>query len=146
MGRSFDGGLAPTESQAAAEMLREIDGLKRRLACERTRIAQLQQAEIDARHQVEHLEIALAGARRIGAAMGVLMATHHITDDQAFALLRTASQHHHRKVRDIADEVVLTGELPTVVAPAPTADGGVRPSPPAYRSRAGVPARPQLQR
>jgi AmiR/NasT family two-component response regulator len=40
------------------------------------------------------------------------MAQRPITDTAAFHLLRPASQHTHRKLRDIADEVVLTAALP----------------------------------
>jgi AmiR/NasT family two-component response regulator len=40
------------------------------------------------------------------------MALHQITEDQAFAMMRTASQHEHVKPRDLAEEVILTGALP----------------------------------
>jgi hypothetical protein len=59
-----------------------------------------------------HLEAALQTNREIGAAIGVLMAHHKVTQDGAFALLRTASQTLHRKLRDVASEVVVTGTLP----------------------------------
>jgi GAF domain-containing protein len=64
--------------------------------------------------QVGHLNIALRSSRRIGAAVGVLMATYKLTDEQAFGLLRVASQGANRKLAVIADEVVRTGaiELP----------------------------------
>lgn len=39
------------------------------------------------------------------------MVTHKLAEPDAFAMLRMASQRMHRKVRDIADDVVLTGEL-----------------------------------
>lgn len=38
------------------------------------------------------------------------MATRKITHDQAFGLLRTASQHHHVK-RDVAEGVIFTGTV-----------------------------------
>lgn len=60
----------------------------------------------------DNLETALATSRRIGAAVGVLMAHHKVTEDGAFAMLRTSSQHLHRKLRDVAGEVVETGALP----------------------------------
>ncbi|MFL6163734.1 MAG: ANTAR domain-containing protein [Jatrophihabitantaceae bacterium] len=63
-------------------------------------------------HDNENLHTALDSSRRIGAAIGVLMAIHKVTEDQAFDLLRTASQLLHRKLRDIASEVVETGALP----------------------------------
>ncbi|WP_082620032.1 GAF and ANTAR domain-containing protein [Terrabacter sp. Soil811] len=62
-------------------------------------------------HQVQHLKRALKTNRRIGVAMGVLMATHKVTDEQAFDLLRIASQNSNRKIAEIADDVVETGCL-----------------------------------
>lgn len=59
-----------------------------------------------------NLQVALTSNRRIGTAIGILMAHRRITDTAAFDLLREASQRAHRKLRDIADDVVLTGALP----------------------------------
>lgn len=64
-----------------------------------------------AREQVGHLERALASNRDIGVAMGILMAQHKVTREQAFDLLRVASQHSNRKIMDIADDVIRTGVL-----------------------------------
>lgn len=64
-----------------------------------------------AREKAANLEVALASNREIGVAMGVLMATHKLTREGAFDLLRIASQHSHRKLRDIAVEVADTGTL-----------------------------------
>jgi hypothetical protein len=58
-----------------------------------------------------HLEHALRSNREIGVAMGILMAQHHVTRDQAFDLLRIASQHSNRKLNQIALEVGDTGTL-----------------------------------
>jgi ANTAR domain-containing protein/GAF domain-containing protein len=66
----------------------------------------------DVRHEAAHLQTALQTNRQIGAAIGVLMAHHKITEPEAFALLRTTSQTLHRKLRDIAADVVETGTLP----------------------------------
>lgn len=63
------------------------------------------------RNRAENLDVALQSSRRIGAAIGVLMARRQCTYDQAFGALRDASQRDQRKLRDIADEVVLTGVL-----------------------------------
>jgi GAF domain-containing protein len=68
---------------------------------------------LTAERKVENLEIALESSRQIGAAMGILMARRLVTKDQAFELLKTASQHLHRKLRDIALEVIETGEVPS---------------------------------
>ena len=64
-----------------------------------------------AEEQIEHLRIALVSARRIGAAIGILMGTRRVTDDQAFELLCRVSQNRNRKLRDVADEVMQTGTL-----------------------------------
>ena len=69
-----------------------------------------------AEDKAANLERALSSNRQIGAAMGILMARFKLTDDQAFDLLRKTSQHLHRKLRDIAEEVTLTGELPQLPA------------------------------
>lgn len=60
-----------------------------------------------------HLETALESNRRIGMALGILMAEHKLTEHQAFDLLRTASQRNHVKLRELAEQVILTGEAPT---------------------------------
>jgi hypothetical protein len=61
----------------------------------------------------DNLVRALGSNREIGMAMGVLMARHHVTRDEAFAMLRHTSQDSNRKVADVAARVVDTGELPT---------------------------------
>jgi hypothetical protein len=68
-------------------------------------------AAATAQERVGHLEVALATNREIGVAMGVLMTQHKITRDQAFDLLRIASQHGHRKLAEIAATVADTGVL-----------------------------------
>lgn len=64
-----------------------------------------------ARDKADNLERALRTSREIGIAMGVLMHQHKITREQAFDLLRVASQHTHRKLADIATDVADTGHL-----------------------------------
>ena len=64
------------------------------------------------REQAEQLEDALRSSREIGMAMGVLMGCGGVTQDEAFTSLRNASQHLHRKLREVAAEVVATGQLP----------------------------------
>jgi hypothetical protein len=64
------------------------------------------------RDKVMHLTRALESSREIGTAMGILMARELCTQEQAFDMLRQASQHTHRKLRDIAAEVRDTGALP----------------------------------
>lgn len=64
--------------------------------------------------RVASLEVALQTSRQIGTAMGILMARELVSSEQAFQLLRRASQHLNRKLRDIAAEVTETGTLPVV--------------------------------
>jgi hypothetical protein len=68
-------------------------------------------AAATARERVAQLQTALVNSREIGMAMGVLLATHKVTREQAFDLLRIASQNSNRKLADIATEVVDTGVL-----------------------------------
>jgi DNA-binding response OmpR family regulator len=80
------------------------------LARERQR--RLLQAEVRA----NNLEVAVATNRRIGMAVGVLMAREKVTSETAFQRLRQQSNRTNRKLRDVADEVVLTGDLPEVLS------------------------------
>lgn len=72
-------------------------------------IALVQREQLAAK--VENLHRALSTNREIGAAMGILMARHTLTSDQAFDLLRRTSQRAHRKIVAIATEVIETGVL-----------------------------------
>jgi AmiR/NasT family two-component response regulator len=62
--------------------------------------------------EVEQLRAALASARHIGAAIGIVMAAHRCTEDEAFEMLACASMHQNRKLREVAGDVVRTGALP----------------------------------
>jgi signal transduction histidine kinase/DNA-binding response OmpR family regulator len=65
----------------------------------------------EAENRSANLEQALSSNRQIGAAIGILMAMHKLPSDRAFALLREASNNTNRRLRDVADQVVLTGSL-----------------------------------
>lgn len=73
--------------------------------------------------RARHLEAALQTNRDIGTAIGVLMAQHKLTREQALELLRVASQDSNRKVAEIATEVVETGQLSMPRRPARSAPG-----------------------
>jgi len=84
----------------------------------------------EAEDQATNLEAALESSRAIGVALGVLMSARKVTQDQAFDLLRAASQNLHRKLRTVAAEVVETGTLPDLPKPRPatvTDGAGVAP-------------------
>jgi len=87
--------------------------------------------------RVEHLKHALQSNRGIGVAIGVLMATHKVTEQQAFDLLRIASQNSNRKLVDVAADVVETGWLD--VDPA-TGGVGMRPATPTAVMTEGSPS------
>jgi len=70
--------------------------------------AALTMALREARHTRldEDLRQALTSRSVIDQAIGALMAQQHCDADEAFALLRAASQHRNRKLRDLAAELV----------------------------------------
>jgi ANTAR domain len=63
------------------------------------------------RNKILNLEAALVSARRIGAAIGIVMASRKVTEDQAFTILRRASETTNRKLRVVADDVLFTGHV-----------------------------------
>jgi ANTAR domain-containing protein len=74
-------------------------------------VKQVHDQLVEARERIEHLERALATNRRIGIAIGVVMARYGLPDEQAFELLRERSQVRNKKLRDLAEEVIYTGLL-----------------------------------
>ena len=62
--------------------------------------------------QVQNLQVSLASSRRIGLALGIIVERLRVTDDVAFDLLKAASQRANVKLRDVAENIVLTGALP----------------------------------
>lgn len=58
----------------------------------------------------EQLRQALATREVIGEAKGILMQSQNCTRDQAFDILRRASQRENRKLRELAEELVLRVE------------------------------------
>ena len=119
-----------SESRADASEAR-ADASEARADEDRGRIADLEaQAHVDRelllelqtdglvnREQVAHLEEALSTSRKIGAAIGIIMANRRLDERGAFEVLRKASSLSNRKLRLVAEDVVLTGavdDLPVV--------------------------------
>lgn len=76
----------------------------------------------------EGLEAALGSRDVIGQAKGLLMAREDISSDEAFTVLRRASQRLNVKLRDIADGVVAGNEeVPRSSVDDPTRTPGPRP-------------------
>lgn len=63
-----------------------------------------------ATHLNEQLRMALASREIIGEAKGIIMERQSCTRDEAFDILRRASQRENRKLRDLAEELVLRVE------------------------------------
>ncbi len=66
----------------------------------------------DEERRSAQLHAALATRELIGQAQGILMERERITSDQAFDILRRASQHLNLKLRDIAQYLIDTGLSP----------------------------------
>jgi hypothetical protein len=73
-------------------------------------------SERAASNRAENLMKALESNREIGVAMGILMQQHQFTRQEAFDVLKVASQNSNRKLADIAVEVADTGTL-TITRP-----------------------------
>jgi GAF domain-containing protein len=67
--------------------------------------------------RTENLNAALATREIIGQAQGILMERERVSSGQAFDVLRRASQHLNRKLRDVAQDLVDTGERPDTGTP-----------------------------
>ena len=76
---------------------------------------------------VEDFRAALGTREMIGQAEGILMERERITADHAFDILRRASQHLNIKLREVAQNLVDTGEIPDTGVPRATSQ---RPDPP----------------
>ncbi|WP_246080213.1 GAF and ANTAR domain-containing protein [Modestobacter altitudinis] len=89
-----------------------------------------------ARKLADGQQAALASRAVIEQAKGVLIERYKVTPDHAFRLLVLASMNANRKLRDVAEDLVHTGELP-VVTPRGT---GRHPRGSQPRSRPGTAA------
>jgi GAF domain-containing protein len=66
----------------------------------------------NARNMADNLQTALESRAVIDQAKGILIERHKLTADQAFQLLAQMSMNANLKLRDVADHLVHTGELP----------------------------------
>lgn len=70
-------------------------------------------ALVDAR-KIENLQVALESRDVIGQAKGILMERFKVSPAQAFGMLIAVSQHTHRKLNVVAEQLAATGELPGI--------------------------------
>ena len=104
------------QTRADANHLR-IDKLEERADVDERLIAELQADGLVSAQHAAQMEEALRSSRKIGVAIGIIMARRSIDEVEAFRVLVAASQSSNRKLRVIAHEVVETGDvsrLPTV--------------------------------
>jgi GAF domain-containing protein len=86
----------------------------------------------NARALADNLQVALESRAIIDQAKGVLIERHRLTAEQAFQVLAQASMTANHKLRDIAEHLVITGELLAPPARATGREpgrGGRRPRP-----------------
>ncbi|MFJ8142741.1 GAF and ANTAR domain-containing protein [Streptomyces sp. NPDC096013] len=87
----------------------------RLLAAQATGAIELAQRIADAQQFTADLQTALKSRTVIDQAMGVLMGQQRCTAEEAFQILRTASQHRNTKLRDLCAELItgITGRRPS---------------------------------
>ena len=106
-------GRTDVEDDRAQENRRRIEDVEGRLDVHEAMIAELQAEGLVSSEQAAHLETALQTARTIGAAVGIVMIRCRVSEVGAFELLKKASQDTNRKLRLVAEEIVLTGDAPS---------------------------------
>ena len=90
-------------------MVEAIGDLEARAVVDRELIEALVAEGVADRQRIRELKEALATARLIGAAVGIVMAVRHVSEREAFASLVKTSQHTNSKLRDVADDVYVKG-------------------------------------
>ncbi|HET7691302.1 MAG TPA: ANTAR domain-containing protein [Nocardioidaceae bacterium] len=93
------------EARADKSDLR-LDDIETRAMVDRDMIAELQRDGILSQKHAQEMEEALKSSRIIGAAMGIIMGSRNVTQDEAFAVLQKASANSNRKLRELAKELV----------------------------------------
>jgi len=92
-----------------------FDDASRRIGHRFARFAGVAVANVNAyqsaREQADNLQIALEARAVIDQAKGILIERYRLTADEAFKLLAQASMASNRKLRNVADHLVATGEL-----------------------------------
>lgn len=96
---------------AVARNSARLDALESQVSDGQEQIAELQAQGLVSTHQVEQLRQALCSSRRIGAAIGIVMARTNVAEEVAFDALAQASMRSQRKLRDLADHIVETGSI-----------------------------------
>lgn len=88
-----------------------LDDLETHVNVDREMIVELQEEGLLSTKHAAELELALRTSRKIGAAIGIAMAYLQVSEEEAFAFLVKASQDSNRKLRDLAEVIVISGHL-----------------------------------
>lgn len=90
-------------------------------AVDREMLAELHADGILSQEHAAQMEEALRSSRIIGAAIGMIMASRMISQDEAFQVLKVASQRSNVKLRQLANGLVETGRFgrPSASSQAP---------------------------
>jgi AmiR/NasT family two-component response regulator len=102
--------LEDLEKQAVDDRA-AIEDLSHQSTIDRALILELREQGLLDRDQIVNLQLALHASRRIGAAIGILMSSRKLTETAAFETLKTHSQSHRLKLRDVAEVILLTGTI-----------------------------------
>lgn len=70
-------------------------------------------AHAEASTAAKNMQLALESRKTIDMALGILIAKQHCSPEEAFAILSKASQHHNRKLRELAHDLVQSESQPT---------------------------------
>jgi len=73
-------------------------------------------AHAEASATAANMRQALESRKTIDMALGILVATHHCSPDEAFSLLSRTSQNQNRKLRELASELVESQAGPAALA------------------------------
>ncbi|GAA5033377.1 hypothetical protein GCM10023258_33170 [Terrabacter aeriphilus] len=119
---------ADASEAAADDDRRDVVALATRVDVDHEVVTRLVQDGVLDRKHAENLAVALRTSRRIGAALGIVMAAHKVDEQEAFEVLRRVSQDTNRKVQSIADDLVRTGDVSELL-PSGAVGGALAPSP-----------------
>jgi hypothetical protein len=97
---------ADVAERRADDAQARADKMEARSVVDREMIAELQAEGVLSRDNVANLEAALVTSRTIGAAIGILMASRNIGQEEALSVLKQASQRSNVKMRDLAHTIV----------------------------------------
>ena len=99
--------LRMDQGEVDRQSLRDrTDAIEKQLDVDRAMIESLHADGVLNERHARDMEAALRSSRTIGAALGIIMESRQVSEDEAFAILRQASNEHNRKLRELAEDLV----------------------------------------